>query len=550
MPQVVQLSRFAALVSALALLVCSPALYAQHNDKSPAETASEATDANGEPASEDVEVLEEMNREMQESWHTQPPWVPHPNPELQDEAEPWQPARYTPMTFRMQRFDPDYDAMQPAPEQRRQPLSATLDMRDFDIPVVINTQVQSWITFFTTRGKRHFRRYLERSGRWLPLIHKELDARGLPRDLAYLAMIESGFTLHAKSWAGAVGPWQFMPATGRREGLTVTAYIDERRDFVASSRAAAQHIERLFKRFDDWYLALAAYNAGAGRISNAMKRYKSHNYWDISQYEHLAIETKLYVPKFIAAVIVSHAPERYGFYGLQYQAPQLFDTVDLQGPATLSAIARAAGADESLIEELNPMFRKNLVPADGKTYGIHLPMDTGEAFLTAWNDLPIQRRIAATDNPTQKGDKSSYSLKKQKGGRYITAEHTVRFGDTLEGIAKRYGTTIAEIAGLNSLKNANRIHPGQRLVVATFVKDPRWGTDDEGKSVVKRARSRKGKPDPFTGSTGRRVHVLKWGETLSHLAAKYKTTVRKLKKWNRIKNAGRLQVGQKIIVRP
>ena len=533
-----------------ALLLCLPsALHAQHNKQSPAETEITPAPPATDPASEDVEILEQMNREMLETWQKTPPFVPAANPELRDEADPWRPSQYTPPTFRMQKFDPDQRETPQMP-QRRRPLTASLDLRDFDIPVVINAQVQSWIEFFTTRGKRYFRRYLERSGRWLPLIHEQLDARGLPRDLAYLSMIESGFTLHAKSWAGAVGPWQFMPATARREGLTVNQWVDERRDFKVATRAAAQHIAGLFKRFDDWYLALAAYNAGAGRISKAMKRYESHNYWDISQYEYLALETKLYVPKFIAAVIISHAPERFGFYGLKFEDPQLFDTVEIQGPATLTAIARTAGVSDETIEDLNPMFIKNLVPADGKTYPLRLPSGGGEAFMTAWNALPPQNRIAAAPVGAGVRRSGSYKLRNKKGGHYITAEHTVRFGDTLEAIAKRYGTSIGEIVGLNNLKSANMIHPGQKLVVAQFVQNPRYGADDEGNVVVKRARPRKGKPDPFTGSTGRRVHVLKWGETLSHLAVKYHVTIRQLKKWNRIKNAGALQVGRKIIVRP
>ena len=183
----------------------------------------------------------------------------------------------------------------------------------FDIPVVFNKKVQNWIEYFLVRGRDHFIRYTQRAGRYAPVLGKILEDNGLPRDLIFLAMAESGFHNNAKSWAKAVGPWQFMPFTGRKYGLEVNWYLDERRDPLKSTLAAAQYLDDLYELFGSWELATAAYNAGEGKIGRAIRRYRTRNFWQLLKGRYLRRETKNYVPKIMALAIIGKNLKSFGF---------------------------------------------------------------------------------------------------------------------------------------------------------------------------------------------------------------------------------------------
>jgi len=525
-------------------LLTSGALWA-----APAEDDEDAPPAGQD--SEDVAVLQEMDREVAEVFKNIAFTPPPGSDSLEGETPTPHSFRAPPFDQRLLRMDPDKDAtaLQPRPK----PLTETaIAGRVFDIPVVRNVQVQSWIDFFSGRGRGYFRRYLERSGAYLPLMQEVFAAQGLPKDLCYVALIESGFANTARSYAGAAGPWQFMPGTGRRHGLTVTRELDQRRDFVLATRAAADHLALLFRRYNDWYLSLAAYNAGAGRIDKAIARHQTRDYWLMSQYPNLALETKLYVAKFVAAVIMAHDPASYGFHNLEFMPPLTWDTVQVAGPATLEAVARAADAPSDVVEALNPMFLKGRLPP-GDPWELRLPAGSLETFTQRWGSPDVTSRTpppkpapVAVNSPPQAEEKPP-----RKGGSYETVSHTVRFGETLETIAQRYDSSVTSLVADNRLEDPDRIHPGQKLAVKRFVADPSWGVDEQGAPSLMRARATKGGPDPFTGSaSGGRVHVLRRGETLGHLAMKYGTTVARLKALNRIRNPSTLQIGQKIIVRP
>ena len=223
----------------------------------------------------------------------------------------------------------------PEPEQFQQTVAVDSIEPEiyYDFPVVMNRQVEMYLDLFQGQQRKYFKNWLIRSGRYLPMIQKELSEAGLPLDLAYLAMIESGFNQRAYSRSHAVGLWQFMQGTGRDYSLTIDRYVDERRDAVKSTSAAVAYLKNLYGEFGDWHLAVAAYNGGPGTIRRAIKRTKTNDFWKIAQKKALRLETKRYVPKLIAAIIIAKDPEAYGFMDITYEPPLSFETITV-GPGS------------------------------------------------------------------------------------------------------------------------------------------------------------------------------------------------------------------------
>ncbi|MCI5120110.1 MAG: hypothetical protein D3908_02755, partial [Candidatus Electrothrix sp. AUS4] len=284
-----------------------------------------------------------------------------------------------------------------------------------DFPVTINKQVEFYLDQFQNRQRRTFRRWLKRAEKFLPVIEKELEEDGLPKSLAYLAMIESGFNPAAYSPARAAGLWQFISSTARTYGLRVDSWVDERRDPEKSTRAAVSYLEALYKRFGDWQLAVAAYNAGEGKIQRGLDSYGAKTFWELAAKDYLPLETKRYVPKLIAAIIIAHDPKRYGFQPVQGKEEQ-YDVVDVPSRTSLSAIAAAGGCSVKKIRQLNNELLKNEVPPTKGMYPIKVP--AGSSI-----------RIAA--NLEEIG-----AAEKQK------VVHKLRAGETLSGIGKQYNVSV------------------------------------------------------------------------------------------------------------
>lgn len=262
----------------------------------------------------------------------------------------------------------------------------------YDVPMRYAPRVQKWIDYYRGRGRPWMTRYLARSTRFLPEMRRIFAEEGLPSDLVYVAMIESGLSPDARSRAGAVGQWQFLRATARDEGIVVDRWVDPRRDPDRSTRAAARHLKRLHGRFDDWHLAIAAYNAGEGRMKRAIRRSKSRDYWKITQRRWLFRETREYVPKLIAAALIAKHPEAFGFDAVDYQLPVPTTAVRVPPETTLAELARVSRVDTERLRELNPWLRESVTPPDRET-DLQVP-----AVSVAWVERWLSEERAAAMN--------------------------------------------------------------------------------------------------------------------------------------------------------
>lgn len=243
----------------------------------------------------------------------------------------------------------------------------------FDIPVTYNTKVKWWINYFQTTGNKWFRTWLERSHAYLPSMQRVLRDKGLPQDLAYVAMIESGFSPHATSTAEAVGYWQFISPTASRYGLRMNWWLDERRDFNKSTGAAAHYLGDLFRQFGSWYLTAAAYNMGEGRMQRLVTKYATKNYWILSKRRDFPDETKQYIPKMLAAMLIAKAPKLYGFHQLNPQAPYSFDYFQVPGGTDLYNLAQFLRVGSAQLTKLNPELVRGFVPTNVRSHRIRVP---------------------------------------------------------------------------------------------------------------------------------------------------------------------------------
>jgi len=377
-----------------------------------------------------------------------------------------------------------------------------------------NEDVYRWIEFFTGAGRSHFERWLSRSGRYVELFRTVLKREGLPPDLVHLVFVESGFNMHAKSVSAAVGPWQFMRGTGRLFGLTVNQWVDERRDPEKSTVAAARYLKHLYTIFGDWPLALASYNCGEGKILRAIKQQGTTNYWDL----RLPRQTEEYVPKFMAALAIANAPERYGFGNIELEDPMEFDQITFRGPVDLRVVAGLAGCSYEELRTLNPAVRAHAFAGPDGVTTIRIPAGTESALM---------EKLAAQSEKTQAVS--------------FTLQHTVHRGETLQGIANRYRVSATRLAAVNGI---GRKYPLRRGTVLTVPASLRAATpeimdtsDPRASTAYVPARDIR-TPATLDGNStaeGRFTVRVKRGETLSEIAERHNVTPQDLIRWNRLK---------------
>ena len=250
----------------------------------------------------------------------------------------------------------------------------------FDIPVTWNKQTAMWVKFFTGRGRSHFMNYTRRAGRYAPVLSKIMADNGLPRDLIYLAMAESGFQNHARSWAKAVGPWQFMPYTGKKFGLNIDWYVDERRDPLKATIAAANYLKTLHGLFGSWELAAAGYNAGEGKIGRAIKMYRTKDFWNLTRGRYLRPETKNYVPKIMALAIIGKNLEVFGFTDIEFEKALDYEEIMVKGNSDLYEIAEVLQLDFEELKRYNPEVVRWQIPPYLESYALRVPVGAKEAW--------------------------------------------------------------------------------------------------------------------------------------------------------------------------
>ena len=340
----------------------------------------------------------------------------------------------------------EMETLFPTPSPREEAMQETLaqDQGQTKIlssfPSILNDRVKSFIDLFQTKADSYFTRSLARSQAYEGMMKKILREKNLPEELFYLALIESGYNPHAQSRAKATGIWQFMNRTGKRYGLKVDNWVDERRDPEKSTYAAAEYLKDLYEMFKCWYLATAGYNAGEGKVLQAMKRAKSQDFWEISKHRYLKRETKQYVPMFLAATIIAQDPEKYGFSNIAYHPPLVYEKVAVPPGTRLDRIARAAETNLEEIRALNPALRRDKTPPQAASFEIKLPPGKKEVFERNFS------RVFKLDPRTAR-------------------KHQIRRGDTLGQIAKKYRVDVQEICKGNEITPKTILRPGDTLLL-------------------------------------------------------------------------------------
>lgn len=310
----------------------------------------------------------------------------------------------------------------------------------YDIPIVLNDLVTNYITFFQTRLRDRFEEWLARSGSYIPMMQQILKQHQLPEDLVFLALIESGFNPKAFSRAKAAGPWQFIKGTGKKYGLRIDQWIDERRDPVKSTVAAARYLKDLYGMFGSWPLSMASYNAGEGRIMRAMARTKAEDFWGLNS-SSLRPETKNYVPKFMAATIIAKEPEKYGFF-IDYHPPLAYDEVEISKPVSFKTVAKAAGVSVADIKAYNPELKKEMTPPKYPRYRLKLPPGAKERFVANFSPK-TEKEIVITD----------------------AQKHRVQRGETISSISRKYEVSVNRILEANQLDRDSVIQAGRVLLI-------------------------------------------------------------------------------------
>jgi len=423
-----------------------------------------------------------------------PPVVPYPEPEIE------------PVAVR----EPELLPLEP-PQAVVEQSEEVVRSNSFE--VVMNEHVDRELRAYCGHLRKAFSEGLARAGLYLPTIREILEHEGLPPELAYLPLVESNFKTKARSRAGAGGLWQFMPSTGRRYGLEIDGQVDERYDIEKSTYAAVRHLSNLHSLFNSWELALAGYNAGETTVWRAMLASYDNDFWKLisngTGSRFLRHETRTYVPKFMAAVIVARDPEKYGFHPIVDNAPEL-EKIRITGMVALEMIARECGVSVARMRELNPELRVAYTPFREGGYELKIPAGTRDKLEVALAKMPVTKGVESF-------------------------RHKVARGETLSGIADRYNTTVRDIMLANDLHN-HLIRAGKYLVIPAGVKG--------GGATI----------PPGAVKTGEElVYTVRPGDTLWGISQAFKVSLGDLKRWNaghlRGGDGRQLKPGDKILVR-
>lgn len=377
----------------------------------------------------------------------------------------------------------------------------------------MNERVASWVHYFQTAIGERFATYLGRKIRYEPMIRRKLREAGLPQDLIYLSLIESGMNPNAYSRASAVGLWQFIAGTGRQYGLEISYWMDERRDPEKATDAAVRHLKDLYDEFGSWYLAAAGYNGGPNRVRRGLRTVPGATFWDLADRRLLRRETRDYVPKIIAAAMIGHDPARYGFPDPEGETIPEHVTVSVPDATSFDVLAEVAGTDEETIDLLNPEFPRDVTPPH-REVEVRVPVEGAARFAARYAAVPADERVTWTF-------------------------HTVQSGHTLGWIGQQYGVSVAALRAANGNLNPRRLQIGQQLVVPRSARA-------SGATI---ARSSNASPlTARTNAEGTTVVTVQRGQTLDVIAQRYGVSVAALRAANGNINPRRLQIGQELLI--
>ncbi len=441
------------------------------------------------------------------------------------------------------------------------------------VHIDLKTEVENKIAFFQKNDQRIFRTWMRRMGTYGPLIRRTLREEGIPEDLIYLSMIESGFNTKAYSHARAVGMWQFVKHTGRLYGLKTDTWVDERRDPEKATRAAARHIGHLYNLFGDWQLVITGYNCGQGRLQRAMRADGSHDFWKLHS---LPKETRNHLPKFMAVLLMARDPEFFGVHNLVEDDAFSYDIVQVGEAVDLRLAAQCVGEHYEAMRVLNSELRLSYSPpiTARKTYALRVPIGTSDRFIDQYARIPADKKVQLVDYRVRPGDtvsdiaqafgvragvvmdanairnprrlrsgqklkipihpkqsRRAMALAQQKGSAVKAGEgdrvaYRVKRGDNLWSIARSQGVTERQLRAWNTLKATGHIHPGDKLTI--------WKHSPTGSASL---------------ASSHAIHRVRSGDTLWDIARTYNTSVRELKRLNSIRNASQIRAGDRIRIR-
>lgn len=388
-------------------------------------------------------------------------------------------------------------------------------IKPFGLDCLHQPAVREYLALYSSTGSKGFKVWLQRSGKWHDIVEQVMREEGVPGDLLYLAMIESGFKTRVKSPKAAGGMWQFMPGTGVEMGLRIDAWVDERFDPIKSAHAAARYLKKQYQRFESWPLAMAAYNGGPGLVNAAIDKYNTNDFFKLVAYGAMFDETRRYAPKILAAATIGKNPEAFGYGGLQLEKPLRFDSVEVPGGTRLEQIAEASGSQIETIEELNPELLKRQTPPN-ELWTVRIPKGSAHAFVEKFDKLNTKYKSTET--------------------------YEVRFGETIEILSERSGQPARVIRALNHIGSkeaapygASILLPsGSKAKIAASIQKQREaaasGTikDDDKRLVLV-------PPPTFSLSKHQRVfYMTQKGDRIGAIAEAFGVTPTQLALWNDI----------------
>lgn len=452
----------------------------------------------------------------------------------------------------------------------------------YDLPIKMNERVKKSIVYFQTVAQDAFRKYLSRSKRYRWLFEEVLTEYGLPQDLIYLSLVESGYNPNAYSWARAMGLWQFIASTGRLYGLDRDWWMDERKDPVKSTHAAARFLRDLYVKFGCWELAMAAYNGGPGRVDRTMKSQNTRDFWKL----RLKRQTMDYVPLIYAATIIAKDPEKYGFSEVEFEDEIRWDEVTVDRCLDLKVIAREIGCSYDDLKTLNPELLRQYTPPNVKSYKLKIPVGHSPKFFAAYDKMPSpketswvqhsiragetvssiaarygvsQYAILAANNlsansriyagkqlivPVPLGSQGSVAEKQNRTYEAEGAVYTVRAGDTMWDIARAFGTSVDALRRVNYIERGSRIYVGQKLKLPTDASNiNRSNTSRYATRQVEEAATLSS-----TGGSSSSVYVVRKGDTIWDIAKAHGTTTSAIRALNGLGRSSRIYPGQKLKV--